>query len=249
MSNRFWEIDALRGIAIVMMIIYHFVYDLDYFGVTDVIYTDPFWFYFQRVTATTFIVLVGVSLAISHTRFVQQGIYGRALLWKLTKRGANIFAWGLAITLMTWMTLGAARAVRFGILHFIGTSIVLAYPFLKGRWSNVALGLLSISVGKILQAQTFNFSWLLWLGFVPVNYQSVDYFPLLPWFGNVLIGIGLGNILYGNLKRQFSLPELSHFAPVSWLQLMGRHSLALYLIHQPLLFAGFMLVSLSMSYG
>lgn len=247
MSNRFWEIDALRGIAILMMVIYHFVYDLDYFGVTDVVYTDPFWFYFQRVTATTFIALVGVSLAISHARIIQQGIYGRALFWKFLQRGARILVWGLVITLITWLTLGAARAVRFGILHFIGTSIVLAYPFLKGRWTNVTLGVLLIYIGKMLQARTFSFSWLLWLGFVPANYQSVDYFPLIPWFGNVLIGIGLGNILYRDLRRQFSLPELSNFVPVSWLQHMGRHSLALYLIHQPLLFAGFMLASFSMS--
>ena len=242
MSNRFWEIDAVRGVAIMMMVIYHFVYDLDYFGVTDVVYADPFWFYFQLVTATTFIVLVGVSLTISNAKFVQQGINGRALFWMFLQRGASIFAWGLVITLITWLTLGAERAVRFGILHFIGTSIVLAFPFLKGRWTNVTLGVLCIYIGKMLQAQTFSFSGLLWLGFEPANHQSVDYFPLIPWFGVVLIGIALGNILYRDLKRQFSLPELSHVLPVSLLQLMGRHSLVLYLIHQPFLFAGFMLV-------
>lgn len=248
MNNRFWEIDAMRGVAIVMMVIYHFVYDLDYFDVTDVVYTDPFWFYFQRVTATIFIALVGISLAINNAKFIQQGINGRELFWMFLQRGTRIFAWGLVISLMTWLTLGAERAVRFGILHFIGTSIVLAFPFLKGRWSNVTLGLLLISAGRILQAQTFSFSWLFWLGFLPANHRSVDYFPLIPWFGAVLIGIAHGNTLYRDFRRQFSLPDLSHNLTLSLLQRMGRHSLVLYLIHQPLLFAGFILVSFSMSW-
>lgn len=242
MGNRFWEIDAVRGVAILMMIIYHFVYDLDYFGVTDAIYTDPFWFYFQRVTATTFIVLVGVSLAISNAKFVQQGIYGQLLFWKLVQRGIQIFAWGMGITLITGLILGVELAVRFGILHFIGVSTVLAFPFLKGRWFNIALGILIVRIGKFLQAQSFAYSWFVWLGFEPADHRYVDYFPLIPWFGVMLIGIALGNTLYKDSRRLFFLPDLVNRFPVNLLQQMGKHSLTLYLIHQPILFVSFVLI-------
>lgn len=83
----FWEVDALRGIAIVLMVIYHFVYDLYFFQITDAIFTNPFWFYFQRVDASTFILLVGVSLSISYTRAVKKEGTSRALAGKFMQRG------------------------------------------------------------------------------------------------------------------------------------------------------------------
>jgi uncharacterized membrane protein len=79
--------------------------------------------------------------------------------------------------------------------------------------------------------------WLFWLGFEPANHVYVDYFPLLPWFGVVLLGIFAGYTLYGRSGRRFGLPDLSAWQPVEILQGLGAHSLKIYLIHQPVLFA------------
>jgi len=84
----------------------------------------------------------------------------------------------------------------------------------------------------------YSFAWpcLLWLGLEPDNHMYVDYFPLIPWFGVVLIGIFLANILYADNIRRFPLPDLTHLRLVRMLQHLGQNSLMIYLIHQPLLF-------------
>ncbi len=236
-ATRFGEVDALRGVAIVMMVVYHFVYDLYFFGITDMVFTNPFWFYFQRVTASTFIVLVGLSLAISYQRSIRRRAPGGWLWWRYVQRGARIFGWGLVISLVTYLALGPRLFIRFGILHFIGTSVALAYPFLRFRWLNVVLGILLTIGGKVLQRYTFDLPWLVWLGFEPANHVYVDYFPMIPWFGAVLFGIAAGNMLFRQGERAYSFPDLSRWKPIGLLEAMGRRSLPIYLLHQPILFA------------
>ena len=105
------------------------------------------------------------------------------------QRGVRLFAWGLVITAVTWLALGPALAIRFGILHFMGVSIMIAYPFLRYRWPNLVLGVVLIGLGKYLQSQTFDLPWLVWLGFEPANHAYLDYFPLIKWFGVVLLDV------------------------------------------------------------
>jgi uncharacterized membrane protein len=234
---RFWEVDMLRGLAVVMMVIYHFMYDLYFFQVTNAIFSVPFWFYFQRATAGMFIVLVGVSLAILSQRTAARDQARLRLFWQNLRRGVRIFGWGLVITLATRFALGPELAITFGILHFMGVSIAISYPFLRLRWLNLGLGIAIYAVGTFLRQQVFDLPYLVWLGFEPANHAYVDYFPLFPWFGLVLIGVFLGNLLYEGKRRRFSLPDLSGWLPLRWLEWLGLRSLPIYLLHQPALFA------------
>jgi len=68
LEKRFWEIDFLRGLAIIMMILFHLLYDLNYFGEYNLNLHSGFWWYFARMTATIFILLVGISLTLSFSR-------------------------------------------------------------------------------------------------------------------------------------------------------------------------------------
>jgi uncharacterized membrane protein len=140
--------------------------------------------------------------------------------------------------LVTWIFI-RGEFIIFGILHFIGLAIILQYPFLKYnkkyRYLNLAVGVIFIIVGTYLSMFTFNFTWLLWLGFVPQNLFTLDYFPLLPWFGVVSMGIFFASILYRGYKRRYKLPNLSNKLPVRILTFIGRHSLVIYFIHQPIL--------------
>jgi uncharacterized membrane protein len=237
MGKRFWEIDALRGLAIVMMVFFHLVCDLDYFDIWAVDRHSGLWPYFRCVIATMFILLVGVSLTLSSSRAKKAQVIGGKPFTSYLKRGLMTFSLGLLITLVTRLFL-RERFVVFGILNFIGVSIVLAYPFLELRFRNLVLGVLLIALGMHLWQFTFEFPWLVWLGFKSAQiYQTIDYFPILPWFGLVLIGLFLGNLLYPDYTRKFNLYDLSDFPPIRSLCFLGRHSLIIYLIHQPVLLA------------
>lgn len=236
LEERFWEIDSLRGLAIVMMILFHFIFDLNFFGVYDFNLYSGFYFCLARVTAFIFIFLVGISLTLSYSRAKRSKRYEteKKLFLKYLKRGLTIFSWGLIITLVTWFFMGEYFIV-FGILHFIGIAIILEYPFIKYDYLNLYIGMAFIALGLYLEQFTFNFSFLMWLGFIPSNLHTLDYFPIFPWLGVVSLGLFFGNSLYKNYVRRFKLTDLSKSPPILLFSFLGRNSLLIYLIHQPVL--------------
>ena len=229
---RFWEIDALRGIAIIMMIASNFVTDLQYFA--GYASYETFWWVFARTTAFIFIFLVGISLTISYSRAKQDE---KANFWKYFKRGSYIFALGLIITVTTFFFL-QQDFIRFGVLHLIGISIILSFPFLKIKkytWI-FPLAILLILAGEFIKNIYINSNWLLWLGLTTQTFSSIDYFPLLPWFGVVLLGIVFGKLLYPNATRGHILKIAgSEHRITKPLSFLGRNSLLIYFIHQPIL--------------
>jgi uncharacterized membrane protein len=240
--KRFWEVDLLRGVAVTMMIVFHILYDLNHFDIYKISLYSGYFLIYVYVGASIFIGLVGLSLSLSYSR-IKNKLSKKELLLKYPQRGLMIFGLGLLITLATWLYLGEGFVV-FGALHCIGISIILAYPFLQLRYLNLVIGAILIIIGIILKSIVFDFPWLVWLGFRPSQFYTVDYFPLLPWFGVVLIGIFVGNSLYSNYSRQFPLKDLSQTCVMRFVGLLGRHSLIIYLVHQPIL-----LVLISILFG
>ncbi|MEM2822332.1 MAG: heparan-alpha-glucosaminide N-acetyltransferase, partial [Candidatus Pacearchaeota archaeon] len=235
----FLEIDVLRGIAVIMMIVFHFFFDLDFFGVRSFNLDKVFWFIFARTIAIIFIFLVGLCLTISYARAKTEG---KACFKKYLLRGVKIILLGLCITAITFITF-PEWTIYFGILHFIGLSIILAYPFLTLKSARamifiIILALFFLLFGIFLNKISLNFPYLLWLGLEPKTFYTFDYFPLFPWFGVVLIGIFSGHLLYKGGERQFKIQIGigKIFAwPLSGLAFLGRHSLIIYLLHQPIL--------------
>lgn len=229
--NRFWEVDATRGVAIIMMAVYHTTYDLDVLGGYDIQSTSGNWSLFADVTAGLFLFLVGVSLAISYAR---TGRTGWNLFRKYLARGLRIFAYGMALTVVFLVL--RMGVVAFGILHLIGVSIILSYPFLRLRFTNLVLGVLVFAVGWYAMARdpTSESLLLLPFGVVPEGVIMPDYRPLLPWFGVVLIGLFFGSLVYGGGRR----PATDRAPlPARPLLPLGRNSLFIYLIHQPVIIA------------
>jgi uncharacterized membrane protein len=234
-SGRFWEVDAARGVAIVMMVIYHLVWDLASFNIVPSIdLYGPFWQTFQRATASLFLVTVGVSLQLRAERLRARG--QAHLIWpRQLRRAAIVFGAGLLVTAVTALAIPGGVVV-FGILHLIGVSMVLAYPFMGlGVW-NALPGLALLAAGGPISNTLVDGPWLVWLGLRYPGFTTVDYFPLVPWFGVVLLGLALGSAGYAGRHRP-ALPDLTGAPPVRLLTWMGRHALPIYLIHQPLLIA------------
>ncbi|HET7478845.1 MAG TPA: heparan-alpha-glucosaminide N-acetyltransferase [Rubrobacteraceae bacterium] len=232
--GRLWEVDAARGIAILMMAFYHLTYDLDTFGGYAIESTSGYWALFADTTASLFLFLVGVSLTISYIRAGGESagnLFGKYLL-----RGLRVFGYGMVLTLVTWVA--GVGIIVFGILHLIGVSIILAYPLLRFRLPNLVLGVVMIVVGEYMRLQGVSSEspLLLPLGVVPESLFMPDYRPLLPWFGVVLLGVFFGNLLYG---RGYAERRAGGESPVAArpLGFLGRHSLLIYLVHQPVIIA------------
>ena len=229
--TRFPEIDITRGIAILMMVIFHTVFDISFFSIAPVNVATGFWRYFAMTTASLFLFIVGVSLVVSRARSAGK-LKGLALTKKFLYRGGGIFALGLLVTLATWWYLHEGFVI-FGILHLIGVSVILSPLFFRFGKYNILLGLVCITIGLFIG--TFQGPiWLLPFGIYPPSFTSVDYTPLFPWLGVVLIGLGAGEFLYAGGTRRFSIPPVPNLinAPFSFL---GRHSLIIYLVHQPII--------------
>lgn len=231
---RFWEVDVLRGIAIILVVIYHLVWDVSYFRLYPVDVLSPPWQTFARSIGSTFIFLLGLSLTLSYNREVQrlgQPAPFKKYLW----RGSKIFGLGLVITIATYFVIGRGFVI-FGILHLLGLGIILAYPFLRvTKWFSLSVGLLLIGLGVYLNTLSVSHPWLIWLGLKQQGRSMVDYYPLLPWFGLSLLGVFTGRVLYPQGVPRLALPDLSTTLPIRGLRFLGRHTLLIYLAHQPIL--------------
>ena len=225
-NHRVLWVDGVRGMAIMLMIVFHFCYDLRYFGyyVDWAIPNGPGWWQFRYLILTLFIGTVGVSLTLAHGRqFRRKAFYKR--LWQLLAAAAGITVMSLLVFPKAW--------IYFGILHFIAAGTLLSIGLVRRPHWALALGSL-ILIGY-------------WLGWLPYYWpfrwfsqwlppQTEDFVPLFPWLGVLLVSMAAAALLPIH-RIQF---------PQSWLltrlQLLGRHGLLIYLLHQPLLFAGFLLV-------
>ena len=147
-------------------------------------------------------------------------------------RGGFLLLIAMGITAVTYAIIGDGYII-FGILHLIGTSILLAPLFFRFGKGNIYLGC-SLFIFSMLLAGIAGPIWLAWLGFHPATFYSIDYEPLIPWFGLVLIGLGAGAILYPGGTPRWS--ETVRTGPLTgFLAGAGRYSLLIYLIHQPII--------------
>lgn len=243
-TARFWEVDFLRAMAVLMMVLYHFVFDLNYFGVRSIEVHSGFWFYFARLTASIFLLLVGVSLVLSHSRAEQQDRLEQFRL-RILKRSIWIFGLAMGVTMITYLFVGDGFII-FGVLHLIAVSLLLALPFLRLHQLNLGFALLFIMSGLFVQSVNVGYPWLLWLGLTPSDFYSLDYFPIFPWFGVVLMGVAMGDLFYRGYRRKIPLPGLDGSPFVRSLAFLGQNSLAVYLLHQPVLIALLLLCGASL---
>lgn len=212
------------------MIAFHTLFDLNFFGIIALPLYSGALGVFAYSIGTAFLVLVGISLHLSRAAAESRLSKGE-MRTKFAVRGLETFGLGLIVTAATYVYLSAGYIV-FGVLHCIGISILLAYPFLRRPLAAAIVGLCTIVAGIVIAPLTFSFPWLLPLGFSPIGFESVDYFPLLPWLGVVLLGVVIGRILYSRRQRRFAIRDRLASRPARFVAWLGRHSLVIYFLHQ-----------------
>jgi uncharacterized membrane protein len=201
------------------MVLFHTIFDLtDFFGYSFD-YMQGLWYYQGKSAAVLFMLVSGVSCTLGRHNI---------------KRGLIVLSAGAAIIMATYF-FNSATYVRFGILQLLGCSM-LSYSLLK-PFSPL---LLSLMAGAVLLVTHYlsnlTGAWyLLPFGITPLNFASIDYYPLFPWYAVFLAGTAFGKFFYA--QRQPLLPNLPHSRLLSYIEYSGRHSLLIYLVHQPVLLA------------
>ncbi len=224
-TERIWELDALRGLCILCVIVVHLIFDLSFFGGAQL--TLPGWYMFiQEYGGAIFVVLSGCCATLGS---------------RSVRRGAIVFGCAMLISLVTFgmYRLGFAGRdviVWFGVLHLLGICMML-YPLFKKcpTWTVFALAGAMIVAGYCMRGVRVETPFLFPLGLITDTFSSSDYFPLLPQLGWFLLGVGLGRTVYRD--KQTLLPgRFSKSAAARFFCLCGRHSLLIYLLHQPLVY-------------
>jgi len=225
-AQRIWEIDFLRGLSIILMVGYHLLFDVgEFVGIkrflgfsTDL--SSVAWTVAQYFFAGLFIVLSGVSCTLSRNN---------------VRRGLKLLAVSLAVSAATYI-FDPSSTVYFGILQCLAVSILIygaafekAGPVSCAAWGAFVLGL-AVALPMLAQGVEIRFDWLLPFGIHSPTFSSYDYFPLFPWFGIFLAGSALGKSVYAS--RRSMLPWQ---LPDTFINVAGRHSLLIYIVHQPVI--------------
>ncbi len=232
-STRLPEVDLARALALGMMVLYHLLFSIWYLGMADVDVLTGFWRVFAYATASLFVAIAGLSLTLAAASRRRRGATEGEIAVAQARRGLHVFGWGLVITVVTLVVLPQG-AILFGVLHLIGLGTILAIPLVRRPVLALALGTVCILLGPIA-TRIAGPLWLLWLGIHPVDFVSLDYVPVLPWFGVLLIGVAAGWALFPDGERRHPLPPVPSWTePLLW---AGRNTLAVYLLHEPVILA------------
>ncbi|MDG4648084.1 heparan-alpha-glucosaminide N-acetyltransferase [Roseibacterium sp. SDUM158017] len=227
--GRILALDLARGAALVAMAVFHFVFDLEMFGwVAQGTSTSGGWRVLAVTTAGSFLFLAGVSLWLAQ---------GQGRRWRgFWRRFAKVAGAAALISAVTFPVLRDAF-IFFGILHSIAAASLVGMLLLRlPALALAGLAALAFVAPQVARAELFDPWWLWWTGLQTVPIRSVDYVPLAPWLGPFLLGLAAGRIgtatgLWHRLAAWRGSPVAQRLA---W---PGRHSLIVYLAHQPVLIA------------
>lgn len=226
-AKRFPAVDAYRGLAIAGVVVFHLVWDLEFAGFVSGLADHPVWLAFGRSLAGSFMLLVGVGLALASRSKMRWRSY--------LKRLAKILAAAATITVASYFVF-PQTFIYFGILHSIAVATLLGTAFMRSPiWLCLLAGVCILIAPMLWQSAMFDSRWTAWIGFSSVVPPSNDFVPVFPWSGLTLFGLGIARAVLdggGTSTLASAVPKWMHSEKIVWL---GRNSLVVYLLHQPIM--------------
>ena len=224
-KRRIELIDAIRGFDVFVMIVHHVIFDLCAFcGAPWNWFSNPVWNVIHYLSAGTFILLAGVSSNFSRSN---------------VRRGLRALAIAAVITLVTY---AIDMPIRFVVLHLLGTCMTL-YGLTQRFWQRLPAWALpaftvlgTLATAKLVNGYPTALPHLWMFGLTAPDFFSSDYFPLLPWVFVFLFGTWAGKYI-----RAGRLPRWFYEARSPFLAAVGRKSLQIYVVHQPVIYGMTML--------
>jgi uncharacterized membrane protein len=224
--RRFAALDAFRGAAIVAMIAYHFCFDLALNGWLAADFGEDWrWIAFRVPILGSFLFAAGISLGLAGRDGFDERRYWRRI---------GVVAAAAALVTAGSYLVFPGSYIYFGVLHAIAVMSVLGRFLLPLRGWLFPLGIGAVAAGLALRLPAFDQPWLHWVGMMTFKPRTEDYVPLFPWFGVFLVGAAVGVTLTRG-DRPRGIEAWTPSPAFAWLPWLGRHSLAIYLVHQPLL--------------
>jgi uncharacterized membrane protein len=224
---RFDRLDALRGVAIVWMAIFHFCYDLNYFGfIQQNLLHDPKWTLQRTAIVTLFLLCAGAGQEIAS----RQG----QPLDRFWKRWAQVAGCALVVSLASWAMFPRSW-ISFGVLH--GIAVMLIVVRFTASWGSArfGLGVVAIALPRLVQHPFFDSRATDWIGLVTHLPRTEDYVPVLPWLGVMWWGAVATEWLLRHRPAWLAGPLPRRLAPLA---VLGRWSLTFYMTHQIVLLGG-----------
>jgi len=225
-DSRLPRLDALRGVAIVWMVAFHFAFDLNHFGWLSPrqdFYGDPFWTGQRAVIVSLFLFCAGLSQAVA----LEVGT-GWPRFWRRWRQVAGCAL--LVSAASAWMFPGSW--ISFGVLHALAVMMVLARLTARWRGALWPSGGLLLILPWLFSHPVFDSRWTNWVGLVTRKPITEDYVPLMPWLGIFLWGLAAGQWVWGHRRHWLTGALPRRLSPLATL---GRFSLSIYMLHQPLL--------------
>lgn len=226
---RYQYFDILRWIAIVLMVLFHLNYSLVHIFESEILnISDSFWYILGKISALGFINISGASYYLASQKYSNKKLTKKYIHYSLI-----LALCAGSITLVTAVFI-PSQIILFGILHFFALSFLLL-PFITRTKLRIYIIMLFLWIFYFLTQETVN-SWFLFPAwFVPKGFYSADYYPLIPYFGVILLWFLWAEFL--------AKKNLIHFFHISremtlWEKILsqaGKHSLLIYLIHQPVI--------------
>ncbi|MGY0712449.1 DUF1624 domain-containing protein [Azospirillum argentinense] len=230
-ARRVGVIDTARGVALLAMALYHGSWDLTYLGLADFdLFGDPLWLAVRTGILGSFLILSGLSLVLA----AEGGIDRRRFL----RRFALLVLAAAGVSAVS-VVMFPDSPIVFGVLHHMAVASLLGLALLRLPWPGLLLlGVAVIALGETITLPLFDVPWLRWIGLMTFEPESNDYVPLFPWFGGFLFGMALGRLWRPGPAKT---PGGAVGRGFAW---AGRHSLAVYLLHQPVLFGTLSLLAM-----
>lgn len=222
-SLRYPIIDTIRGLAILAMMMYHFGFDLNMQGyIVQDLNHSLVWQIARSLILGTFLFVSGFSMALAAHHSLKMRLL----------RLARIVGCAMLVSMMSYIMFPTSW-IFFGVLHFIVIANLICWIFMKYEKLLLPTAIIVLAFGFFHQSALFDQPLLQWIGMMTHKPITEDYVPILPWLGIMLIGLYIGkSILREKNYWLLSFKPNAVLKPAQWL---GKHSLAVYMLHQPLL--------------